>query len=130
MWSTVSQVHERYDVVLLVLKILIAHILITHLLKYFSLKHPAKYIGKKPRKYIIPAKPLTPMHLQSLSGNSPNETDSGGGNGRVTSNEQVHMYREMSSGALSRATYNKVGITTLQYHTFTFNISPATANHY
>ena len=50
------------------------------------------------------------MHLQSLSGNSPNETDSGGGNGRVTSNEQVHMYREMSSGALSRATYNKVGI--------------------
>ena len=113
MWSTVSQVHERYDVVLLVLKIFaeqIAHILITHLLKYFSLKHPAKYIGKKPRKYIIPAKPLTPMHLQSLSGNSPNETDSGGGNGRVTSNEQVHMYREMSSGALSRATYNKVGI--------------------
>ena len=109
------------------LKILIAHILITHLLKYFSLKHPAKYIGKKPRKYIIPAKPLTPMHLQSLSGNSPNETDSGGGNGRVTSNEQVHMYREMSSGALSRATYNKVGITTLQYHTFIFNI---TANHY
>ena len=90
--------------------------------KYFSLKHPAKYIGKKPRKYIIPAKPLTPMHLQSLSGNSPNETDSGGGNGRVTSNEQVHMYREMSSGALSRATYNKVGITTLQYHTFIFNI--------
>ena len=56
------------------------------------------------------------MHLQSLSGNSPNETDSGGGNGRVTSNEQVHMYREMSSGALSRATYNKVGIPTLQYH--------------
>lgn len=64
------------------------------------------------------------MHLQSLSGNSPNETDSGGGNGRVTSNEQVHMYREMSSGALSRATYNKVGITTLQYHTFIFNIGP------
>ena len=62
------------------------------------------------------------MHLQSLSGNSPNETDSGGGNGRVTSNEQVHMYREMSSGALSRATYNKVGITTLHYHTLIFNI--------
>ena len=74
----------------------------------FSLKHPAKYIGKKPRKYIIPAKPLTPMHLQSISGNSPNETDSGGGTGRIASNEQVHMYREMSSGALSRATYNKV----------------------
>ena len=65
------------------------------------------------------------MHLQSLSGNSPNETDSGGGNGRVTSNEQVHMYREMSSGALSRATYNKVGITTLQYPTFTINITMA-----
>jgi hypothetical protein len=74
----------------------------------FSLKHPAKYIGKKPRKYIIPAKPLTPMHLQSISGNSPNETDSGGGTGRIAVNEQVHMYREMSSGALSRATYNKV----------------------
>ena len=74
----------------------------------FSLKHPAKYIGKKPRKYIIPAKPLTPMHLQSISGNSPNETDSGSGTGRMASNEQVHMYREMSSGALSRATYNKV----------------------
>ena len=102
-------------------------------LKYFSLKHPAKYIGKKPRKYIIPAKPLTPMHLQSLSGNSPNETDSGGGNGRVTSNEQVHMYREMSSGALSRATYNKVGITTLQYPTFILNILkqwPAIVNQY
>ena len=73
-----------------------------------SLKHPAKYIGKKPRKYIIPAKPLTPMHLQSLNASSPNETDSGNGTGRVTSNEQVHMYREMSSGALNRATYNKV----------------------
>ena len=46
------------------------------------------------------------MHLQSLSANSPNDVDSGGG-GR-TSNEQVHMYREMSSGALNRASYNKV----------------------
>lgn len=48
------------------------------------------------------------MHLQSISGNSPNETDSASGPGRMASNEQVHMYREMSSGALSRATYNKV----------------------
>ena len=48
------------------------------------------------------------MHLQSLNANSPNETDSAGGTGRVSSNEQVHMYREMSSGALNRATYNKV----------------------
>ena len=46
------------------------------------------------------------MHLQSLNANSPDE--SGKGSGRVTSNEQVHMYREMSSGALNRATYNKV----------------------
>merc|ERR1711884_449171 len=28
--------------------------------QYPSLKHPAKYIGKKPRKYTIPAKPLAP----------------------------------------------------------------------
>ena len=48
------------------------------------------------------------MHLQSMSANSPNDVDSGGG-GR-TSNEQVHMYREMSSGALNRASYNKVAI--------------------
>ena len=80
-----------------------------------SLKHPAKYIGKKPRKYIIPAKPLTPMHLQSLNANSPDET--GKGSSRVTSNEQVHMYREMSSGALNRATYNKVRIRVLIFST-------------
>ena len=80
-----------------------------------SLKHPAKYIGKKPRKYIIPAKPLTPMHLQSLNANSPDET--GKGSSRVTSNEQVHMYREMSSGALNRATYNKVRIRVLIFPT-------------
>ena len=48
------------------------------------------------------------MHLQSMSANSPNDVDSGGG-GR-TSNEQVHMYREMSSGALNRASYNKVAL--------------------
>ena len=48
------------------------------------------------------------MHLQSLNANSPDET--GKGSSRVTSNEQVHMYREMSSGALNRATYNKVRI--------------------
>ena len=48
------------------------------------------------------------MHLQSMNANSPNETDSGGGTGQISSNEQVHMYREMSSGALNRATYNKV----------------------
>jgi len=29
--------------------------------QYPSLKHPAKYIGKKPRKYTIPAKPLGPQ---------------------------------------------------------------------
>ena len=34
--------------------------LIVVLHKFFSLKHPAKYIGKKPRKYTIPAKPLAP----------------------------------------------------------------------
>ena len=28
---------------------------------FYSLKHPAKYIGKKPRKYTIPAKPLAPV---------------------------------------------------------------------
>ena len=48
------------------------------------------------------------MHLQSMNANSPNDVDSGGG-GR-TSNEQVHMYREMSSGALNRASYNKVAV--------------------
>ena len=34
---------------------------LTFFLFFYSLKHPAKYIGKKPRKYTIPAKPLAPV---------------------------------------------------------------------
>ena len=34
---------------------------------YCSLKHPAKYIGKKPRKYTIPAKPLGPQGDRSVA---------------------------------------------------------------
>ena len=53
------------------------------------------------------------MHLQSAAtgGNPSNDMDpaGGGGDGRPsTTNEKVHMYREMSSGALNRATYNKM----------------------
>jgi hypothetical protein len=36
---------------------------------HFSLKHPAKYIGRKPRKYTIPAKPLVPR--QQPDGSAP-----------------------------------------------------------
>ncbi len=57
----------------------------------FSLKHPAKYIGRKPRKYTIPAKPLGPIQ----------QTPDGGG-------EQVRMYREPSSGALHPSQYIRV----------------------
>jgi hypothetical protein len=60
----------------------------------FSLKHPAKYIGRKPRKYTIPAKPLGPIQ----------QTPEGGGG----PGEQVRMYREPSSGALHPSQYIRV----------------------
>lgn len=59
---------------------------------FFSLKHPAKYIGRKPRKYTIPAKPLAPIQQQTPDGGP----------------EQVRMYREPSSGALHPSQYIRV----------------------
>ena len=51
----------------------------------FSLKHPAKYIGKKPRKYTIPAKPLGPQQSSM----------------NATSGDQVRIYK--SNSAISGA---------------------------
>lgn len=61
--------------------------------QYPSLKHPAKYIGRKPRKYTIPAKPLGPLQQSA-------DLPSGV--------EQVRMYREPSSGALHPSQYTRM----------------------
>ena len=61
---------------------------------FSSLKHPAKYIGRKPRKYTIPAKPLAPIQQQTPDGGP----------------EQVRMYREPSSGALHPSQYIRVSL--------------------
>ena len=63
----------------------------------FSLKQPTKYIGKKTRKYIIPAKPLTPLHLQAIANEGQNQAPS-----------EVQMYRDLSSGGLHGTPYNKM----------------------
>merc|ERR1719237_445072 len=49
---------------------------------YPSLKHPSKYVGKKPRKYTIPAKPYPPSsgNLSSLSAAANNSIATSGGN--------------------------------------------------
>ena len=63
----------------------------------FSLKHPAKYIGKKPRKYTIPAKPLGPQ---------------GSGSGVHQASDQVRVYRDSSAntngGGLHLQKYQRV----------------------
>jgi len=65
-----------------------------HEISHFSLKHPTKYIGRKPRKYTIPAKALgslpSPIEVQD---------DIDG---------QVRMYRKPSSGALHPSQYTRV----------------------
>ena len=53
-----------------------------HLCCCCSLKHPAKYIGKKPRKYTIPAKPLGPQGDRSVVGHQ--------------ASDQVRIYKESS----------------------------------
>ena len=49
---------------------------------YPSLKHPSKYVGKKPRKYTIPAKPYPPSsgNLSALSAAANNSVATSGGN--------------------------------------------------
>ena len=49
---------------------------------YPSLKHPSKYVGKKPRKYTIPAKPYPPSsgNLSALSAAANNSIATSAGN--------------------------------------------------
>ena len=56
---------------------------------FFSLKHPAKYIGKKPRKYTIPAKPLAPNINDQVRIYSTNSTS---GDGQVMHNTHSSQY--------------------------------------
>lgn len=53
MWPSIPKV------ICLIIRLQVNHEVI--IIPPFSLKHPAKYIGKKPRKYTIPAKPLGPQ---------------------------------------------------------------------
>ena len=56
----------------------------------FSLKHPSKYVGKKPRKYTIPAKPYPPNPMGQMSKNGGRALT----NSAVESNQdQVRIYR-------------------------------------
>ena len=53
------------------------------------MKHPAKYIGKKPRKYTIPAKPLAPNINDQVRIYSTNSTS---GDGQVMHNTHSSQY--------------------------------------
>ena len=57
---------------------------------FFSLKHPAKYIGKKPRKYTIPAKPLAPNIINDQV--RIYSTNSTSGDGQVMHNTHSSQY--------------------------------------
>eukprot|EP00095_Tigriopus_kingsejongensis_P007921 maker-scaffold1210_size55525-snap-gene-0.22 protein:Tk07921 transcript:maker-scaffold1210_size55525-snap-gene-0.22-mRNA-1 annotation:"palmitoyltransferase zdhhc5" len=76
---------------------------------YPSLKHPSKYVGKKRRKYTIPAKPYPP------SGN-PGGNPGAPGSGLSANNgesEQVRVYRDTTSTnapAVGRAQYSRMTI--------------------
>lgn len=82
-----------------------------------SLKHPAKYVGKKRRKYTIPAKPYPPSGNPG-AGVGPNRGDDGpsvsiNGNGAhgETLSEQVRVYRDATSTnapTAGRAQYSRV----------------------
>ena len=85
------------------------------LLFHYSLKHPTKYVGKKTRKYVIPAKPITPLHLraqqqqQQAAGQADQQAVASGGQGSgPQGGSEVQMYRETSSGGLHGTPYNKV----------------------
>ncbi len=56
-------------------------------IRRFSLKHPSKYVGKKPRKYTIPAKPYPPSsgNISAMSNNGAVSAldGTGGGDSRV-----------------------------------------------
>ena len=85
------------------------------LLFYYSLKHPTKYVGKKTRKYVIPAKQITPLHLraqqqqQQAAGQADQQAVASGGQGSgPQGGSEVQMYRETSSGGLHGTPYNKV----------------------
>ena len=81
---------------------------------HYSLKHPTKYVGKKTRKYVIPAKPITPLHLraqqqQQAAGQADQQAVASGGQGSgPQGGSEVQMYRETSSGGLHGTPYNKV----------------------
>jgi len=82
--------------------------------QYPSLKHPTKYVGKKTRKYVIPAKPITPLHLraqqqQQAAGQADQQAVASGGQGSgPQGGSEVQMYRETSSGGLHGTPYNKM----------------------
>jgi hypothetical protein len=65
--------------------------------EFCSLKHPSKYVGKKPRKYTIPAKPYPPSsgNLSTLSNNGIGDnsvaTTAGGAGGN---DPQVRMVKK------------------------------------
>ena len=54
------------------------------------MKHPAKYIGKKPRKYTIPAKPLAPNIINDQV--RIYSTNSTSGDGQVMHNTHSSQY--------------------------------------
>jgi len=62
--------------------------------QYPSLKHPAKYIGKKPRKYTIPAKPLAPNIINDQV--RIYSTNSTSGDGQVMHNTHSSQYLRMN----------------------------------
>ncbi|XP_059090491.1 palmitoyltransferase ZDHHC8-like isoform X1 [Tigriopus californicus] len=82
---------------------------------YPSLKHPAKYVGKKRRKYTIPAKPYPPS-VNAAGGQ--NRVDDGpsvsingnGAHGEILT-EQVRVYRDATSTnapTAGRAQYSRM----------------------
>lgn len=82
--------------------------------QYPSLKHPTKYVGKKTRKYVIPAKPLTPLHMQTMpnEGGAVQATEVGGGGGATggagaaNKSSEGQMYRDLSSGGIHGTPYD------------------------
>jgi hypothetical protein len=80
----------------------------------FSLKHPSKFVGKKPRKYTIPARPYPLASTNGPAGGGGAGAAPAGGAAAVIatggdhSQHQVRVYRESSSGGLNRAQYARV----------------------
>ena len=91
---------------------------------YPSLKQPSKYVGKKPRKYTIPARPYPPSsgNLSALSAAANNSVATSGGNNdpqvclhhHQKQQERLHELQQQGRGSIDFRVLIEVGALSMQ----------------